>query len=638
MHKYSLNIYGLIFLVHLFLISNALKAQFVKEEIHFISTIPKHNSKLHLPQTDIVFRADKPIGETNFFKNFSLEVFGNKSGLHQFKYRWSNDLRSITIDPINHFQNGELITVRLLKKANQILIKELKFRVTNKFIKKKNEDMILKVKSPPPNYSITVNNNPYPANLFFATGGPPQKPVNIVDTSGALLFSQFWPKKGFDWKVNLNNHLTYFDRNSKGWFVMDSLFNNVDSVYCKNGFIADNHDFMALRNGNYVLFAYDEQPFPMDSLVIGGDPNAVVEGLIIQELDSAQNLLFQWRSWDHFSVLDNTYLDTLGSSFPFIHCNAIDIDFDGHFLISSRNLDEITKINRINGNVIWRWGGAKNQFSSINDYPFSRQHCIRSLGDNKYILYDNGNFSAAYLNGSNASRGVEYKLDTILMTAEKTWEFIHPDSIYGSSTGSIQRLPNGNTLINWGNLTLSGLGAIVSEIDTNNQLVFQLECVPGQNIYRAHKFDWFFDSTIVGCSQSSACNYNSNILIEDSSCYFKLINASISQVNDSLFASVIDGVPPYVYLWSNNASTSAISPGQSGVYWVLIEDANQCHSDTIYYQFQMTSSFGNIIHSNQTSPFKIFNILGQEVEFKYNTLLVYVYDDGTFRKRYFFKP
>ena len=277
-------------------------------------------------------------------------------------------------------------------------------------------------------------------------------------------------------------------------------------------------------------------------------------------------------------------------------------------------------------------------FASINDYPFSRQHCIRSLGDNKYILYDNGNFSAAYLSGSNASRGVEYKLDTILMTAEKTWEFIHPDSIYGSSTGSIQRLPNGNTLINWGNLTLSGLGAIVSEIDTNNQLVFQLECVPGQNIYRAHKFDWFFDSTIVGCSQNSACNYNSNILIEDSSCYFKLINASISQVNDSLFAAVIDGVPPYVYLWSNNASTSAISPGQSGVYWVLIEDANQCHSDTIYYQFQMTSSFGNIIHSNQTSLFKIFNILGQEVEFKYNTLLVYVYDDGTFRKRYFFKP
>ena len=40
----------------------------------------------------------------------------------------------------------------------------------------------------------------------------------------------------------------------------------------------------------------------MDTVVIGGDPNATVEGLIIQELDQNQNLLFQWRSWDHFHV------------------------------------------------------------------------------------------------------------------------------------------------------------------------------------------------------------------------------------------------------------------------------------------------------------------------------------------------
>ena len=90
---------------------------------------------------------------------------------------------------------------------------------------------------------------------------------------------------------------------------------------------------MALPNGHYILFAYDEQPYAMDTVVIGGDPNATVEGLIIQELDQNQNLLFQWRSWDHFHVLDNIYIDTLGNQFPFIHCNAIDLDFDGHFLI-----------------------------------------------------------------------------------------------------------------------------------------------------------------------------------------------------------------------------------------------------------------------------------------------------------------
>ena len=64
------------------------------------------------------------------------------------------------------------------------------------------------------------------------------------------------------------------------------------------------------------FFAYDEQPYAMDTVVIGGDPNATVEGLIVQELDQNQNLLFQWRSWDHFHVLDNIYIDTLGNQFP----------------------------------------------------------------------------------------------------------------------------------------------------------------------------------------------------------------------------------------------------------------------------------------------------------------------------------
>ena len=76
--------------------------------------------------------------------------------------------------------------------------------------------------------------------------------------------------KGWDFKVNYNNKLSYFDRASKGWFIMDSLQNEVDSVYAQNGYIADNHDFLALPNGNYVLFAYDEQPYAMDTVVTGG--------------------------------------------------------------------------------------------------------------------------------------------------------------------------------------------------------------------------------------------------------------------------------------------------------------------------------------------------------------------------------
>ena len=66
----------------------------------------------------------------------------------------------------------------------------------------------------------------------------------------------------------------------------------------QNGYTADPHDFLALANGNYVLMAYDSQPYAMDTVVAGGDPNDIVEVLIIQELDANHNLIFEWKSWD----------------------------------------------------------------------------------------------------------------------------------------------------------------------------------------------------------------------------------------------------------------------------------------------------------------------------------------------------
>ena len=346
------------------------------------------------------------------------------------------------------------------------------------------------------NYNITVStNNAWGGNLFFQKGGNQPRPVMIIDSTGNELFSQSWGMKGWDFKVNYNNKLSYFDRSSKGWFIMDSLQNEIDSIYCQNGYIADNHDFLALPNGNYVLFAYDEQPYAMDTVVPGGDPNAIIEGLVIQELDSNHNLIFEWKSWDHFHVTDNIYLAPwTASALPFIHANAIDIDFDGHFIFSSRGLDEITKINRNTGEIIWRWGGSQNEFVFVNDYPFTHQHAIRSLGNSRYLLYDNGNHSAQYTGTGNISRAVEYQLDTNLMTATKVWEFVHPDSLYTPSIGGVQRLPNGNTLIDFGNLQSLNIGSIVTEVDSNNQIVFQLEYDNGGNLYRAQKFDWFFYS------------------------------------------------------------------------------------------------------------------------------------------------
>lgn len=343
-----------------------------------------------------------------------------------------------------------------------------------------------------PNYTILTNTNPHPGNLFFHVGGPPSKPVNILEASGELIYSEDLGLKGWAWQVNLNNKITYFDRQSKGWFVMDSLKNVVDSVYCKNEYIADLHDFLALENGNYVLFSYDEQEYATDTISPNGSQDETVIGLVIQELDSAHNVIFEWKSWDHFYMSDYPGINYNNNTIDFLHCNAIDIDEDGHFLISNRTISEITKIHRTTGEIIWRFGGAQSDFTFLNDYPFSQQHCIKSLGNNKYLLYDNGNRSDTYTGGIKRSRGVEYELNLNDYTATKTWDYVHPDSLFTPSIGSIQRLDNGNTLINFGNNQSIGRGSVITEVDSNNIVVFEIELDTGERSYCANKAEWNF--------------------------------------------------------------------------------------------------------------------------------------------------
>jgi len=448
--------------------------------------------------------------------------------------------------------------------------------------------------------------------ICFIRQGSPIKPVKIIDPSITEIYSQNLGMKGWDFKVNYNNKISYFDRASKGWFIIDSLQNEVDSVYCLNGYTADTHDFLALENGNYVLFAYDKQPYAMDTVIPGGDPNAILEGLIIQELDSNHNLVFEWKSWDHFHVTDNTYLSPwTGSNLNFIHANAI--DFDGHFLVSCRGLDEITKIHRTTGEIIWRWGGSKNEFTFVNDYPFTHQHSIRSLGNNRYLLYDNGNYSAQYTGTINISRAVEYELDTNLMEVTKVWEFVHPDSLYTPSIGGVQRLPNGNTLVNFGNLQWLNTGSIVTEVDSNNQIVFQLEYDDGGNLYRAQKFDWFFYTPILGCIDSLACNYNPLTTIDDGSCGYNTSSYDTLSVTASI---VWNGIP--LNLSGDYSATLINSVGCDSI-------ANLNLTITTTSVFDITQNKNNLV--------KITDMLGKKTPYKRNTPLLYIYNDGTVEKR-----
>ena len=62
----------------------------------------------------------------------------------------------------------------------------------------------------------------------------------------------------------------------------------------------------------------------------------------------------------------------------YVHGNSMEQDVDGNILISARHLNEITKIDRQTGDIVWRMGGRHNEFTLIGDTEFfTRQHSAR---------------------------------------------------------------------------------------------------------------------------------------------------------------------------------------------------------------------------------------------------------------------
>ncbi len=108
------------------------------------------------------------------------------------------------------------------------------------------------------------------------------------------------------------------------------------------------------------------------------------------------------------------------------------------------------KINRQTGDVMWRLGGAFNQFTfaGVGTEEGLRQvagNDFQRLPDGNYILFNNGN-----ANGSRASQVHEYQLDETNKVATHVWQYVPTNNIATASRGSVQRLANGNTFIGWG--------------------------------------------------------------------------------------------------------------------------------------------------------------------------------------------
>jgi hypothetical protein len=314
----------------------------------------------------------------------------------------------------------------------------------------------------------------------------------VVDDYAMPLFYRRLVMPSTDFKRQPNGRLTYYlPRTASNprpqFYALNHKYAVVDSFAGGNGYLADAHDLQLLPNGHALLLCYDPEPVRMDSIVPVGRPSAIVTGAIVQELDRSHRVVFQWRSWDHYKITDMVSQDIPFNSLniDWVHANSIEPDRDGNLLLSSRHLNEITKIDRRTGEMLWRFGphAVNNQFTVIGDpQGFSHQHDVRRIANGHLTVFDNGNFVATQ------SRAVEYALDERNKTATLVWSFQHTPPILTTFMGNVQRLPDGGTMIGWGGATTFPK---MTQLRPDQSTNFELAYSRG-NIwtYRAFRFPW----------------------------------------------------------------------------------------------------------------------------------------------------
>jgi hypothetical protein len=506
----------LIILSSLLSVVTAVQAQTASE---YISPAP--GATMVRPGTTIAIRPGQLLDERSL-ANALFQVVGTLSGRHEGQIVLADDQRTIIFKPNRPFDLGENVTVTVAPGLTYLTGKQFAgvsfaFSIqaqiapnvragANDFYPAESHAPLTTTETPSdqpnskyltlptgfPSYTVTVPANGtgdgdlFMAPFTFAAGTGLNPYLLVLDNMGEPVYYKRLVQDTTytDFKRQPNGDLTYFD-GTLGLFVeLDSSYNVVNSYQAGNGYNTDVHELQILPNGHSLLMSEDPEIATPSQIAAGVLPTATVLGLVVQELDSMHNVVFQWRSWDHFSITD-TYESLTTPLVDYVHGNAIELDNnDGNLLISSRHMSEITKIDRQTGNIIWRLGGKNNQFTftdTDNPQMFAYQHDIRRLPNGNITLWDNrDNLLPVY------SRAVEYELDEPGKNVTRIWQYRNSPDTFSGAMGDAQRLSNGNTVVGWGAVSAPA----VTEVKPDGSKAFELAFQPPYVSYRAFRLPW----------------------------------------------------------------------------------------------------------------------------------------------------
>jgi hypothetical protein len=279
------------------------------------------------------------------------------------------------------------------------------------------------------------------------------------------------------------------------YYLYDTHYRLVRTVSARNGFSADEHEFILTASGTALFIA--ARPVRMNLTPFGGPASGAIEDSEVQEIDlTTGKLVFSWDMLQHVNPADSEVpaadASSSGGVWDAYHMNSLDEGPGGQLLISARDMWAIYDISKRTGKIRWQLGGKKSDFTFGPNASFFWQHDARYRPRNRLSMFDDGCCNLPDGKPEQHSHGLILSLDFPSHRATAVRTYYHRPELFSASQGNMQALANGNEFIGWGQEPYYSeyAGAGNSEHNGAVSLLYDAR-MPGSNIsYRAFRNVW----------------------------------------------------------------------------------------------------------------------------------------------------
>lgn len=197
------------------------------------------------------------------------------------------------------------------------------------------------------------------------------------------------------------------------------------------------HEIIELEDGNILVVGSSQKIY--DLTPIGGEPNTLVSGDGYTIFNKEGKIVSQWDCFGEIDPLTCEYVNARAFYWDLVHANALSIDSDGYYYMSFNRINQIWKIDPVNGKVLYRVGENGNVDMDQKGYP-SGVHAVTPLAPDRLLCLDNGIESGK-------SRGLIYKVNPQNMSAEIETMVELPEEYSSYDRSNVSLIDGGKALM-----------------------------------------------------------------------------------------------------------------------------------------------------------------------------------------------